>query len=275
MVTWVRRLAMVGVLCLGLFTAVAGASGLAAAQPETALAVTWQLSSTNIDTGQHPSVVYSVTGAKHGSDLFVQRRFTSGETWRSIAAFSLDVPHGYHTIPAVTTGLYHYRVVVTTDKREVFISGARSLYVFGPVSLTTLCQGSSVVSNLGDHRCPYAGTAQVGDSVFPYEATDTNSNVYPKFENVLDFPATTCRSISITFGLPANYSYAGDVGYLQIISETLGPQAAQVDYGELATLNASLDGHNWYLESAISFTETATLHIVLSAVAQCYTTTGY
>jgi hypothetical protein len=110
-------------------------------------------------------------------------------------------------------------------------------------------------------------------NVFQYDAfiSSNDSSIYPVYWNLIDFPATNCRSIDISFGMPTDGSQAGDTAYLETVEQTLEPQSASTVYGVLGTLNATLDGRPWFLENAA--TRSAD-EIAINGTASCYTPTG-
>ncbi|MGH3398801.1 MAG: hypothetical protein ACRDPO_29360, partial [Streptosporangiaceae bacterium] len=114
----------------------------------------------------------------------------------------------------------------------------------------------------------------VGSHVFQYKILVNNngSSIYPTFNNLIDFPATTCRTISFTFGMPQDSSQSGDTAYIETIEQTKDPQVGSVGFGALRTFHAALDGHPWFLENAASNGNDG---IAISATASCYTVSGY
>jgi hypothetical protein len=84
--------------------------------------------------------------------------------------------------------------------------------------------------------CPYLGETLIGATTFKYTALVKNNNesILPTYWNLIDFPATSCRSIDLTFGMPADGSQPGDTASVQITAQTLVPQSARVGYGAVA-----------------------------------------
>lgn len=140
-----------------------------------------------------------------------------------------------------------------------------------PVSLGTLCAGDdSVYTRNG---CPYNGATTIGDSTFNYSIL-INSNgdsVTPSYWDLIDFPATTCSSIKLTFGMPDNGSKPGDTASIEVVTETQAAQVASVSYGNTATLTATLDGGPWSLENSAS---NADDEIAINGTAACTSASG-
>ncbi|HEV3321836.1 MAG TPA: hypothetical protein VG147_06525 [Solirubrobacteraceae bacterium] len=122
--------------------------------------------------------------------------------------------------------------------------------------------------------CPYLGTSQIGFDAFERAILieDNNESVLPTYWNLIDFPATSCSSINLTFGMPTDGSQPGDTASIQVTAQTLAPQSATVGYGQTAKLEATLDGHPWSLENAATSTDDK---IAINGVASCSTPSGY
>ena len=145
--------------------------------------------------------------------------------------------------------------------------------LYASVSVATLCSNGGVKSD-AVNGCPYVGTSQIGDSVFEHAILieDNDESVLPSYWNLIDFPATTCRSIRLAFGMPTDGSQPGDTASVRVTAQTLAPQSAAVGYGQVAELDATLDGHPWSLENAATSTADK---IAINGVASCSTSSGY
>jgi hypothetical protein len=141
------------------------------------------------------------------------------------------------------------------------------------VPLSSLCSNSGVQLH-AVNGCPYNGTTLVGPTNFAYTILieDNDESVMPSYWNLIDFPATTCDSIDLTFGMPTDGSQAGDTASIQVTAQTLAPQSASVGYGQFGKLEATLDGHPWSLENAATNTGDK---IAINGVASCSTPSGY
>jgi hypothetical protein len=150
---------------------------------------------------------------------------------------------------------------------------APALPAYGPVPLATLCSNPEVQLH-AVNGCPYLGTSQIGFDDFERAILieDNNESVLPTYWNLIDFPATSCSSIDLTFGMPTDGSQPGNTASIQVTAQTLAPQSATVGYGQTAKLETTLDGHAWALENAATSMEDK---IAINGVASCSTPSGY
>lgn len=141
------------------------------------------------------------------------------------------------------------------------------------VSLGTLCEHQGVELH-AVNGCPYPGTSQIGFDAFERTILieDNDDSVLPSYWNLIDFPATSCSSISLTFAMPTEASQPGDTASIQVTAQPLAPQSASVGYGQIGKLEATLDGHPWSLENAAT---NADDKIAINGVASCSTASGY
>ncbi len=144
---------------------------------------------------------------------------------------------------------------------------------YASVPLATLCETHEVQLH-AVNGCPYIGTSQIGTDAFERAILieDNNESALPTYWNLIDFPATTCNSIDLTFGMPTDGSQPGDTASIQVTAQTLAPQSASVGYGQIGKLEATLDGHPWSLENAATNTYDK---IAINGVASCSTPSGY
>jgi hypothetical protein len=145
--------------------------------------------------------------------------------------------------------------------------------ILAPVSLGTLCQNNGVSID-AVNGCPYIGSSMIGAASFDYAILIENNNdsVSPTYWDLIDFPATSCRSITLTFGMPTDGSEPGDTASIEVITQSQAPQAASVSYGNIATLTATLDGGRWSLENSAT---NADDEIAVNGTASCTSATGY
>lgn len=141
------------------------------------------------------------------------------------------------------------------------------------VPLATLCENHEVQSH-AVNGCPYPGTSEVGFDAFERTILieDNDESVLPRYWNLIDFPATSCNSITLTFAMPTVDSQPGDTASIQVTAQPLAPQSASVGYGQIGKLEATLDGHPWSLENAATSTADK---IAINGVASCSTPSGY
>jgi len=95
-------------------------------------------------------------------------------------------------------------------------------------------------------------TTQVGDHLFSFVAWvgQGNGGQYPTYDAMLKFPATTCRSLTLSFAVKSVEDGPGDEGYLRVVQSTLDPVQASVPVGNVNTLTAPLSGGPWYLDES-------------------------
>ncbi len=243
----------------------------ALAMPATREKVYFAFIKSRVNAHHGIALKYSAAGLPRGSALYLQRQAGTAHAWQQVRR--LRGLSGRVIAPGVPLGQYAYRVEAKRGRRSLKASRVRKLYSYGSVSIGTLCSNSKVVDNAGN-GCPYSGSTQVGSHIFQYKILVNNngSSVYPNFYQLIQFPATTCRSISITFGMPADSSQSGDTAYIETVEQTKDPAVASAGFGSLATFRAQLDGHPWFLENAATSTNDG---IAINATASCYTRSGY
>ena len=141
------------------------------------------------------------------------------------------------------------------------------------VPLATLCRNPQVQSH-AVNGCPYPGSSEIGGGAFERVILieDNDESVTPTFWDLFNFPATSCHSIELSFGMPTNGSKPGDSASLRVTAGSLAPQTASVGYGEVATLEATLDDQPWSLEN--SATNVAD-KIAIDGTASCTSASGY
>lgn len=250
--------------CLAVFSASASAS--------RGMRADWQLSSSHVEQGAALPWRYSIAPFHPGERLLVQRQFGAARYWRTVQQVALADGSASGAAPGVSLGRYKYRAVLSERGQVLWRSGPEAVYSYGPVSIATLCRGSGVKIDSGP-GCPSVGDTQIAGNVFSYaiHIESNDASVYPTFWNLIDFPTNTCRSLSLTFGIPLSGGSTGDSAYLQVVSQTLDPQTASVPYGALGELHAALDGRPWFLEN--SGTSRGD-EITINGLASCYTATG-
>jgi hypothetical protein len=93
---------------------------------------------------------------------------------------------------------------------------------------------------------PESGTVQIGSNLFSYSTT---AAALPDSQPSMTFSATTCRTLSLQFGIdPRNQPPAKLVVTVSIIQAGSGPQRASVTPNHLAKLAASLNGSPWGID---------------------------
>lgn len=233
--------------------------------------MTLTFAKSRVDAKQAIAVRYSSKELPKDSALYLQRQFGTARVWKNVK--KLKGTSGAESVPGVPQGQYAFRILARHDGRPVVASATKKLYSYGTVSIGVLCNNPNVIDNAGN-GCPYSGSTQVGSNIFQYKilVEDNSGSVYPTFWNLIDFPATTCRSITFRFGMPQNSSQSGDTAYIETVEQTLDPQVRSVGYGGLRTFRAALDGHPWFLENSATNGNDG---IAINATASCYTVSGY
>ena len=87
----------------------------------------------------------------------------------------------------------------------------------GPFQLGTLCENSNVNID-AMNGCPYNDSTAIGGKPFAYTILIENnddSDSIGDWWDLIDFPATTCQSISLTFGLPDAGAESGDTASIR------------------------------------------------------------
>ncbi len=140
------------------------------------------------------------------------------------------------------------------------------------VSLDTLCQKTAVIS-YSMNGCPFDGSTEIGSNTFSYESlvSNNNSSNYPNYFDLINFPTTTCNSISITFGIPNAGGQSGDTAYLEVINGT-NTTSAQAPYGSVGTLKITLNNQPWSLNNSATNSDD---EIAINLVALCATSSGF
>lgn len=209
--------------------------------------------SAELTTADHRKGTWKITSGKLPAGLSLSGYTISGTpTTASRSTFTVKFTD--------TTG--------ETATATVAITVADGTY---PVDLNTLCQDPGA-ENSSVNGCPYDGVAEVGSESFSYAAyvDDNDSSVYPTYWDLLDFPAGTCRSVQVTFGIPESGGEPGDSVYLQV-SDGAGTYVGTAEYGKLATFTAPLNGKAWSVSNSAT---NADDEIAINLVATCSTANG-
>jgi len=160
-----------------------------------------------------------------------------------------------------------------TDTHGLTATATLSITVTGAylVDLSTLCQDAGA-ANDSVNGCPYDGATEIGSGSFSYAAyvDDNDSSVYPSYWDLLDFPAGTCRSAQVTFGIPDSGGEPGDSAYLEV-SDGASTYAGTAEYGNLETFDVPLNGQAWSVSNSAT---NADDEIAINMVATCSTANG-
>src|SRR5579862_514693 len=199
----------------------------------------WQFDSMRVTAGQPSGLDYSISGLQHGDRLLFQRRFGEHGVWRTV----VNIPArntGSTEVPAVSMGRFVYRAKLTSGLGVLrTTSGVRFLYSYGTVSLATL--GSAPGMSSGGEF--YPGTVEVGSVSFTYELVGTGSdcNASPNWCTELNFPATTCRAVTLHFAV----QQSNDSATVQFLEPRRALLHASTSFGTMGILQGELDGYPW------------------------------
>jgi hypothetical protein len=211
--------------------------------------VTWNFTSVRVNTGTPVAATLSFSGLPGGAKVIFERQFGTKKVMRAVERLSVSGTGSQNvTLPQVPMGSYSYQVVATRANGKLILRTAmRRLFSYGTVPLSVLCNVPKSTFNNG---CG-AGTVQVGSNLFQYEMTG-NSNGYrpPQYGTDVIFPASGCRSITLTFALSSTNAQVNEIAYIQIIQTTLDPAMGSTPVGTVGTLTATLDGGPFYIENA-------------------------
>ncbi len=140
------------------------------------------------------------------------------------------------------------------------------------VPLSALCSNSGVQLH-AVNGCPYNGSTLVGSTTFAYTLLieDNDESVSPRYWNLIEFPASTCSSIKLSFGMPTTGSAPGDTASIQVAGGT-SPTSTSAPYGLVASLSATLNGQPWTLQNSATSSDD---QIAVNGDATCSTATGY
>ena len=173
------------------------------------------------------------------------------------------------TLSGVPMGSYRYRVIATySDGKFMTGSSWQRLYSYGTVSLNALCRAQG--AGIGGDGCQ-GGAIQVGLNLFAFAiAGNMDLNKPPQYGTIIDFPATSCRSLSLEIALDSSNSQPGDTGLVQVIEGTSAPQFATVVQGAVTTFKVTLDGGPFFVQDASN----ENVYIFYGGTGYCWSSTG-
>ena len=262
------------VIAVGLLLGVTAPVALATPSAASTPSVTFGFATPRVDVRTAASFTYSVTQLPSGASLALQEQQGTQHVWRSVE--SLSGTTGTAQVQTKTVGAYQFRVAALsarTPHQILAASGARALYVYGNVPFTTFCNNGHVEPQNLAGEC-FPGTAQVGGRIFNYVAAGTDGDDYPDYHDWLNFTRSTCRSVTVAFGITDDSGQTGDVAYVKVVTATRDPQLGSAPFGTVGSYTAKLDGRPWDLnlsEAANGGNE----ELVANGVASCYTLTGH
>jgi hypothetical protein len=165
--------------------------------------------------------------------------------------------------PGVQIGRYDYRLLVVSNGKAVAASATRDLYSYGKIPWATLC---SDYGNFGP--CAPPATVQIGTTVFTYVYESSEPPSYPTYENFLQLPDTSCKTMTVQFA--TSDTNAGDYAYLQLVQSKTAAQYGQTPEGTIGSTTFRMDGGPFYLNDA----ESVGYSMFFNGSAICYTRNG-
>jgi hypothetical protein len=134
--------------------------------------------------------------------------------------------------------------------------------------LNALCRAQGAV--IGGGGCQ-GGAVQVGSNLFAFAIEgNMDLNKPPQYGTIIDFPATSCRSLSLEIALDSSNSQPGDTGLVQVIEGTSAPQFATVVQGAVTTFKVTLDGGPFFVQDASN----ENVYIFYGGTGYCWSSTG-
>jgi hypothetical protein len=230
----------------------------------------WNLTTTQIDAGAPVGATIRYARLPAGAKILVERRYGTANQLGLVVKYAAS-GSGTRivTLPSVALGSYMYQVEATTLKGKVIArTPFQRLLSYGNVPLSSLCKAAG--ATIGGDDCQ-GGNVQVGSNLFVY-AIAGNSGRFepPKFGTIVNFPATTCRTIDLTFTLDSNASQPGETADIQIIQVTTAPEVASTAQGIAGTLAATLDGGPFYIQNSATSGD----NIYYNGTANCWSASG-
>ena len=214
-----------------------------------------------VDAGKRARLTYTTAHLPKGSARYLQRQFGFRHVWKNVE--HLLRAAGTTTAPSVPMGKYEYRIRVVAKGKQVAVSKTRPLFSYGRVSYKDLCKSATSATNC------QSGAVQIGDTAFTY-AEDDIPEVFPSFGTELNDNATSCSSITVTWGYAdTNVSDS----YVKIIQSATDPQRSSTPNGTIGKLVAKLDGGPFFLDSSAD-SNGADQFIYFNGSALCYTDNG-
>jgi hypothetical protein len=240
------------------------AAGLAKGQ------VTWSLTNSQVTAGTPTSANLRYMRMPAGSRLelvvesgplatqrVLQRYPARGQGSRAI------------TLPGMPMGSYRFRVIaIYSNGRFMTGSSWQKLYSYGTVSLNALCRAQGAI--IGGDGCQ-GGAVQVGSNLFAFAIEgNVDFNKPPIYGTIVNFPATTCRSLSLEIALDSANAQPGDSVSVQVIEGTLAPQFVTVVQGAITTFDVTLDGGPFFVQDASIEND----YVFYGGTGSCWSSTG-
>jgi hypothetical protein len=229
--------------------------------------ITFSFANAKVSAKQSATLNYSAN-VPAGSTLAVQREFGTANVWRNVT--SLPSTSGTASVPGVAMGEYHYRIVAKHGTQLV-TSASHPLYSYGTVHLDHLCNNPSGALELRMANTCDGATVQIGGTVFSY-AGEIEPSQTPQYDIAVQATASTCRSITVQWGISDNDSRSGTTATLTVARADADPRSGTVPTGQVGTLQATLDRTAWNID--LSASEGDEDEVAINGVLSCYTATA-
>ncbi len=269
-----RRRYLAGPALLGVAAATALALGTAAPAvasgqvPAGKPKVSFSFKANKITSTTKPVIKYAATGLPAGSTLELQRQFGTSHVWKGVTA--LRGHSGTASTGKVQMGEYKYRIKVDHKGKTVIISATKTLFSYGRVPLTNICNdenhNSKIVVN--DANGCQTQTVQVNGTIFVYLISDF-PQAPPNFDQDITFGTnTSCRTITLNFSMDNN-AQSTDTAHVQVVQTKSDPQSKSVGAGKIGNAFFKLDGGPWDLNLSATNDEE-----YVNGYLSCYTAGG-
>jgi hypothetical protein len=216
---------------------------------------------------------YTAKSIPKGDYVAIQRQIGTTGVWKTVRR--LGNKGGKGTLPPLPMGKALVRVALFNKHNKGLTSVRRIVTVYGPVTLSRLCdQFSNVTANWTD-SCA-GGAVTIGPNTFSYVA-ELTAYVAPAVQ--LTAKGSTCRSIHIDFAFdsshPAGESPANS-STLTLEQGSRDPVAASTVPNVVGHLDTPLDGGAWSLTTATAYNPPALngWRIYVNGSMSCWTPSG-
>lgn len=240
----------------------------AAALPKGTL--TWTLARSQVTAGSPISAKLNYVRMPVGSRVDIEVESGSSTMQRVLQRYAVR-GRGSRTIalPGVPMGSYRYRVTATYSNGKLIANSTwQKLYSYGDVPLARLCVAQGAI--VGGDGCQ-GGDIQVASNLFIYAIEGNGDlNKPPQYGTIINFPATTCRSLSLNMALDSNNSKPGDTAFVQVIETSLAPQLVTVSQGAVTTFNVNLDGGPFLVQNSSSAPD----YVFYNGTGSCWSSSG-
>jgi hypothetical protein len=214
------------------------------------------------------TITYSVLPA--GTRVFIERSTGPSESPQEVVRLgAMGSGTRIVKLHGQFAGKYRFAAIATgKNGKQISRSAWQQLFSYSDVPLSILCLDPG--ATIGGNWCQ-GGNVQVGPNLFAYAIEgNVDYNKPPSYGIIINFPANTCRSMSLSIAMDSNGSQPGDTATVQVIQETTGPQTMTVEQGVVNTFPVNLDGGPFYVENA----STANDYLFYNGSANCWSRNG-